>query len=218
MALDTTFGGIKAAIADDIDDTTDEYAAQIETAVLGAIRYCERFTFYFNEARPQDKTFSTVSGQQWYSSSDLADIATLVRIQRAYFVDTGGQITDLIQLPPEEMEVLSDNTAATGQPYGYTYFARQIRLYPIPNAVYTIRLQLGPYRLTALSAGTNTNVWLTEAFDMIKARAKYLVYKDTIKDPGLAAEALNDFIDQKAELKAETSSRNGTGRIRPTSF
>lgn len=211
-----TFGDLKSAIADDLDDTTMEYASQIAAAVQAAIRYCERTTFYFNETR--DKTFQTIVGQQWYDSADLADIPTLVRIQTAYFIDSGGQITTMIRMPPEEMEVLSDNTAANGEPYGWAYFGKRIRIYPIPNDVYTIRLQLGPYRLTPLNADDDTNVWTEDAYDMIKARAKYIVYKDTLKEAALAAEALNDYQDQFDALKRETSSRNGTGRIRPTQF
>jgi hypothetical protein len=212
----TTFADIKAEIADDIDDTTGEYAVQIGRAVNAAIRYAERFAFYFNETR--DRTFATVAGRQWYDSADLADIPSLVRIQAAFLVDGGGQVTDLIRLPVEEIEILSDNTAATGQPYGFAYFGKRVRLYPIPDAVYTIRLQLGPYRLGTLAADSDSNAWLEEAYDMIKARAKYLIHKDTTKDPGLAAEALSDYQDQFAVLKAETSARNGAGRIVPTQF
>jgi hypothetical protein len=94
-----------------------------------------------------------------------------------------------------------------------------VRLYPIPAAeIYTIRLQVGPYRLDPLTDQSQSNAWTMEAFDMIKARAKYVIYKDIIKDASLAAEALNDFNDQESALKAETSSRNGRGRIIGTCF
>jgi hypothetical protein len=212
----TTLADLTADIADDIDDTASEYGAAILKAVQGAQRDCERFTFYFNETR--DKTFSTVASQQTYTSADLADIPTLVHIQSAYFRDTGGNVIEMGRMTPEDMEVLSDTTAATGQPISFTYFNQQIKLYPIPNTVYTIRLQLGPYRLSALANPADTNAWLTEAYDMMKARAKYRVYKNTLKDVGLAGEALNDWNDQFALLKAETSKRNGTGYIRATEF
>lgn len=210
-----TFSDIKAAIADDIDDTNGEYSSQVASAVLEAIRYCERKTFYFNETR--EKTFNTVVGRVWYDANDLSDIPTLVHIQRA-FITTNGNITDLLLMPPAEMEVLSDNTAAQGEPYGYCYFGQRIRIYPIPNAVYEVRLQLGPYRLTPLADETDSNVWTTEAYDMVKARAKYIVAKNTLKDPIVAAEALNDYNHQFWALKAETSSRTGTGRVVPTRF
>jgi len=210
-----TFSDIRSDIADDVDDTTGEYGAQIEAAVLGAIRYCDRYKFYFNETR--EKTFNTVVSQVWYDSNDLADIPTLVHIQRAY-ITTNGMITDLRPMSPDDMEVLSDNSAANGEPYAYCYYGQRIRIYPIPNNVYLVRLQLGPYRLSPLVAGGDENAWLTEAYDMVKARAKYILYKNTIKDAAMAAEALNDYQDQFWALKGETSNRIGTGRIVPTRF
>jgi hypothetical protein len=211
-----TLADLTADIADDIDDTTNEYGNAILKAVQGAQRDCERFTFYFNETR--DKIFATVAGRAIYAKSDLADIASLARIQAAFLVDVAGQVTSLSPRTPEELELLSDNSAARGQPSGYAYFNQAIRLYPIPNAVYTVRLQLGPYRLTALSQPTDSSAWLDEAYDLIKARAKYRLYKNTLKDANLAAEALNDFNEQLSQLKAETSSRNGSGFVRPTEF
>lgn len=214
-----TFADIKAEIADDLDDTTGEYAEQIGRAVVSAIRYAGRFVFYFNETR--DKTFTTAAGQQWYDSADLADIPTLVRIQAAYLQRSNGS-AELIRYAPQEIELLSGaastGTWASGEPCGFVYFGQRIGLYPIPDAVSTVRLQLGPYRLAPLVGDSDSNAWLDEAYDMVKARAKYLVYKDTIKDPALAAEALSDYQDQFSALKAETSARNGAGRIVPTCF
>lgn len=212
-----TFDDIKEEIADNVDDTTGEYATQIERAVLAAIRYCERYTYYFNETR--DETFPTIQGQEWYDASDNANIPTLVRIVAAWREDATGQRTTLSRETPEVLELLSDNSATQGEPTAFTYFGQRIRLYPIPGStVDTIRLQLGPYRLAPLVAGTDENAWLTEAYDMVKARAKYILHKDTLQNPNLAAEALNDFNDQDQALKAETSSRNGRGVIAPTRF
>lgn len=211
----TTLADLKAAIADDIDDTTSEYADQITEAILAAIRYCERETFYFNQTREQ--TFDTVPAQEFYGASDNPNIPTLVRIQRLYIND-GGQISDLIRSIPDELEGLADSTSASGRPTNWAYFEQKIRLYPIPDAVFTIRMQIGPYRLTPLAADGDTNAWLTEAYDMVKARAKYILQKDTLKDAALAAEALNDYNDQRSVLKAETALRQGRGVFTPTRF
>lgn len=211
----TTLADLKATIADEIDDTTSEYADQIQSAILAAIRYCERETYYFNQTR--DETFSTVAAQEWYGSSDNLNIATLVKVQRLYIND-GGEISDLIRTIPDELEVLNDSTAANGRPTNWAYFGQKIRLYPIPDRVYEIRMQIGPYRLTPLSEDTDTNAWLSEAVDMVKARAKYILGKDTLKDATLAAEGLNDYNDQRSALKAETAMRQGRGVFTPTQF
>lgn len=211
-----TFGDLKAEIADEVDDTTGEYSEQIERAVLAAIRYCERNTYYFNETR--DVTFSTVASQDWYGAADNSNIPTLLRINAVYRIDGAGQVDDMIRRDPHELELLADTSSAEGEPTVYAYFNRQIRLYPIPNDVWTIRLQLGPYRLTTLSADSDENAWLTEAWGMVKARAKYILQKDVLKDPNLAAEALNDYQDQHDALTRETDKRNGSGYVRATSF
>lgn len=213
----TTLADIMADIADDVDDTTGEYGDQIKKAIQGAQRYCARDSYYFNETR--DVTFSTVADQEWYDSSDNANIPTLVRIVAAYSEDAQGQRTPLKRVSNDDLELLSDNSASTGEPSCWAYFNKQIRLYPIPGSTtYTIRLQLSPYRLTDLSEPDDTNAWLDEAYDMIKARAKYIFFTNTIKDAALAGAALNDYHDQKARLDVETSSRSGTGIIRPTAF
>lgn len=213
----TTLADLATAIADDIDDTTGEYGAQIVTAIQGAQRYCERTTYYFNETR--DVTFVTVNGREWYGAADNTNIPTLIRIEAVYSEDSNSQRLLITREEPKELEFLADSSATSGRPFLWTYFNQQIRLYPIPGAqVFTIRLQLGLYRLAPLVSEDNTNAWLSEAYDLMKARAKYILYKDTLKDPGPAAEALSDWRDQDEALSAESASRAGTGKIRPTTF
>lgn len=212
-----TFGNLMTQIADELDDTQGEYTSQIQNACFQAIRWCEREVYYFNETR--DQTFSTVAGQEWYTASDNANIPTLVRIQEAYCERQDGRRTRMNRANPVELEILSDNAASRGEPYAWTYFGQRIRIYPIPDLeTYTIRLQLGPYRLATISDQADSNAWTTEAFDMVKARAKYILYKDILKDAALAAEALNDYMEQHLALKAETSRRNASGCIQATTF
>ncbi len=212
-----TFASICDEISDDIDDATGEYGPQIVAAVRAAIRYCERDTYYFNETR--DITFPTVSGQEWYDAADNTNIPTLVRIQQAFREDANNVRLTLRYDSPQSLELLADNSAVRGEPYSYTYFGQRIRIYPIPDTQpFTIRLQVGPYRLAPLATDTDSNAWLTEAYDLIIARAKYILNKNTLKDVNAAIEALNDYNDQKKVLGAETSSRNGSGYVVPTQF
>lgn len=212
-----TYADMQTAIADDLDDTTLEYKNQIKTAIQAAIRYCERTPYYFNQTR--DVTFPTVQGQAFYGALANANIPTLVHIVSAWSEDASGQRFELRWANEDDIELVSDNSAAQGEPYWYTYFAQQVRVYPIPGAtVYTIRLQLGPYRLAPVVLDTDTNAWFSEAFDMIKARAKYIVAKDTLKDVNVATEALNDYQDQEVAIAAETSKRGSGDTIQATDF
>lgn len=207
-----TFQTMVDAISDDIDDTQGEYIEQIQKAIFASVRYCERDVYYFNETR--DVTFQTVEGQEWYGEADNPNIASLVRVQDLYLESDTIERRWLRRVFNEEIEILADNTAERGEPYAWTYFAQKIRLYPIPGeSIYTVRLQLGPYRLNQITSTDDTNAWFTEAFDLVKARAKYILAKDTLKDAAVAAEALNDYTDQQSSLKAETSRRSATGQI-----
>lgn len=213
----STFSDLVLQIADEIDDTTGEYAGQIQTAVFAAIRFCERDVYYFNETR--DVTFTTVQGQDWYAAGANSQIPRLGRIVAAYCERADGERTRLNRETPEALELLTDNSASSGEPYAFTYFGQRLRLYPVPDAtVYTIRLQLGPYRLATISNASDSNVWTTEAFDMIKARAKYILQSDILKDDKEAAKSLLDYTAQHDALKAETSRRNASGFIQVTCF
>lgn len=212
-----TLGTMSSAIADDIDDTTGEYSSQIQKAIQAAIRYSERFPFYFNQTR--DITFQTVPGRQFYDATDNPNIPTLIHINAAWTEDETGQRSGLMRAMENDVELMSDNSASRGEPYAFTYFERKIRIYPIPDArIFTIRLQVSPYRLAPVTTDAESNAWFTEAFDLIKARAKYILAKDTLKDAIVAAEALNDFNDQLDALQRETSSRGSRGVIIASCF
>lgn len=122
-----TFGELKADIADDLDDTTGEYADQITRAIYAAIDYAQTTPYYFTDG-------------------------------------------------------------------------------------------LGSRRLPTLNSDAQVNGWTADAYYLIKARAKYILYKNTIKDPDGAAEALNDYEDQRTNLLAETGRRRSTGVVRATRF
>ncbi|MBX8811198.1 hypothetical protein HBA91_01000 [Ochrobactrum sp. MR34] len=216
-AQDRTFYDMMTVIADEIDDVTGEYTPQIQNCIFAAIRFCERNVYYFNETR--DVTFQTVAGREWYDKSDNLNIPSLVHIVAAYCENISGQRSVLRRVMPEDIETVSDNAASRGEPYMFTYFGQRLRLYPVPNDTnYTIRLQLGAYRLNEIQTSADSNAWFTEAFDLIKARAKYQLYKDYLKDAPLAAASLNDFNEEDSALSAETSRRNGRGKIIGTAF
>lgn len=212
-----TFADMINAISDDIDDTTNEYLSQIQEAIFSAIRFCEREPLYFNESR--EVSFLTIPGQEWYGVEQCADIATLGGLTAVYCETQNGNRRELRHEPPAVLETLSDSGAARGEPYCYTYFGQRLRLYPFPGeGPYKIRLQLSPVRLKSISSASEENPWFSEAFDLISARAKYEIYKNILKDAAMAAASFNDFNEQLGALYAETSRRNGTGKIRATGF
>ncbi|EJF92649.1 hypothetical protein [Bartonella tamiae] len=211
----STFNNMLDVIADEIDDTTNEYFTQIQRCIFSAIRFCEREIFYFNESR--DVVFPLQEGKEFYDQNDAILIGQIVGITNV-FLDNGTTTTELRREDPAELERLSNNKTL-GEPYAYGYFDKQLRLYPAPQSnAGTIRIQVTPIRLDTIKNANDNGAWFIDAFDLVKARAKYDLYKDILKDATMAAASLNDFNEQLQALRVETSRRNGIGKIRTTSF
>jgi len=210
-----TFGAMIAAIADDVDDTNNEYLAQIQSSIFAAIRYVEREPFYFNEAR--DVRFNTIAGKAIYDANDNKNIGSSGGI-RAVFCQKAGQSARHLRKMKAEIWETENHAASRGMPYAYSYFAQNLRLYPTPDADYLIRLSVAPKRLSTMTSTDEVHPWFEEAFDLIKARAKYELYKNILQDEMRATISLHDFTEQLHALRAETSRRNSTDNVVATEF
>ncbi|MCZ2158673.1 hypothetical protein NPX99_05205 [Bartonella sp. 220] len=105
-----------------------------------------------------------------------------------------------------------------GTPLFYTFHEQKIGLFPTPKQVEIVCLVCAPARLAEESVHEGDNPWFTHAFDLIKARAKYELYKNILKDPEYAAVSFSDFQEQLQVLRFETSRRKGAGNILPMRF
>jgi hypothetical protein len=168
----STYGAMQARIADDLIDVSVTNA-QIKAAIQTAIKHYERKPFYFNQKI--DGTFSTVATQEYYGAAALADIPNIVHVRSANVTINGSKR----KLSPYDFQVVDDGQdgSVTGDPYAYTTFNQQIRLYPIPNNVFTVKMSY-VYKLAALSADGDTNAWMTEAEELIRQAAKRRIALD----------------------------------------
>lgn len=210
-----TLSHLVSVIQDEIDDITDEYVAQIQESIFAAIRFCERESFYFNESR--DVTFQTRAGQGAYDASDTRHLETAVKIKSVYLSWDQHHKLELERRSPFALEP-SLSSEQQGTPVCYSYFDRKLHLYPTPDRAYQIQLLLSPQRLSEIESVDEEHPWFIYGFDLIKARAKYELYKNILKEPDCAAAAYNDFNEQLHELRAETSKRHNVTRIIPTDF
>ena len=128
----TTYAVMQARIADEL--TRTDLTSQIQKAILSAIKHYERTRFYFNASVTD--TFSTVANQEYYGSAANAKIPNLVVID-ALTVTNSSIKYALANVPFTSVEEMQ-NGAITGLPAAFCYYAQQIRLYPIPDAVYTV--------------------------------------------------------------------------------
>lgn len=209
-----TFGNLVNVIQDEIDDQNDEYRKQIQDSIFSAIRFCERETFYFNENR--DIVFNTVDGQREYDEDDNPNIVTSVQISRA-FVINNDMVSELIRKAPMNMELLMESPVL-GIPNSYSYFNKKLFLYPVPNNNYLIRLILSPRRFENISDIKEPHPWFEDGFDLIKARAKYELFKNILREPDRAQDAMNDFNEHLQSIRYETSKRSNATRIVSTDF
>jgi hypothetical protein len=179
--------------------------------VLDAVEHHSAERFWFNETRAH--TFVTVAGTTDYTitpGSGVLDFLTIDSLR----ITVGSNTYAIDRVSPEDYEDLIITTSS-GTPYCWTYYNSTFRLYPNPDAVYTMRV-IGHYRLTELSGSSDTNAWTTHARNLIRATSrKYLYGRAPIQEPEKAQLAAIDEEMELGRLRRETSRRRGTGIIRP---
>lgn len=209
-----TYGAMKTRIADEL--SRSDLASQIALAVLSAVQFYERRRFYFNEGR--SGTFLTVAAQEFYTSTDLSTIPDLVSVDSLRLTISSTENYTLTKRAYEELdEINTGGTVHTGQPVDWAYYAQTIRLYPVPDAVYTIRVStVRP--LTALSADADTNAWTNDAEDLIRYRAKWDLYSNVIGDVQQATVMSTNEQTALTSLLGVNATRNRTGILVATQF
>jgi hypothetical protein len=237
MTISGTYELLQFQIADELGDRQDLLAplgdsnltmSPIQNAIQSAIAYWEREPFYFNEL--YDQAFlTTVALQEFYTAADSAEIATipyiiklraLVNNQRYYLRPRTWQFLE---------ETSVNDKVVAPIPIAYAYFANTLRIYPIPAGNIPLTVS-GTQRFAALSAPNDSNVWTTDAFDLIRCQAKLIIANEVLYDDDMARRMkLALYGDPKApftmqqtrgyvgQLKRETSQR-ANARIRPTVF
>ena len=218
----TTLSAMKTRIAQETRrkayaDVGAVYAQAIDDAINSSIFAYSDERFHFNERR--DVTFPTVALQEFYDSDDLAAIGNLIKID--YMKLTVGNTTfELTPDYPSDIESASTNATATGQPSWYLYYGRQIRLYPIPAEVWTVRIA-GLFKYAAPATdGEANNFWMTDAERLIRSRAKYELALHVLRDVELAQTMSAATTEALEQLRRWTNklTQHGNGRVRPMYF
>ena len=219
----STFAAMKTRIVDETlrDDLT---ATQLGNAINDAIKQWEGERFKFNEKRYQ---ILTVASTEYY---DLSGSTLLTSAGAA--VGTGEALLELdditatvnsqpYRLVPRTQQHVNEwqSSSYTGQPADFTLYGAQLRLFPIPDAVYTLNL-MGLARLAPnpLSADGDTNAWMTEGEPLIRAHAKMLLYRDVLRDNDGAGLAVEQMKEAEHMLKRKMGAQAFTGRIKAWSL
>lgn len=195
-----TFSVMKTRIIDDMvrDDLT---ATQLGSAINDAIALQEGERYGFNEKR---YTLLTVAAQEYY---DLTTPTLLTSAGAA--VGTGETLLELdditttvsnrpYRLTPRTQQWMNEQQDSNyqGQPASYTLYGQQLRIFPVPDAAYTVSLS-GLARLAPnpLSNDDDTNAWMTEGAGIIRGQAKLLLWRDILRDPEGMALARQQIIE-----------------------
>ena len=211
----TTLAIMKSRIADEL--ARDDLTSQIAYAIGDAVAAYEDERFFFNESR--GLTFSTVIDQEFYTESDAADIANLVKIDYVSLL-TGDQPFQLLPMRPSEIEFLSTNGTSTGQPNWFLLYDESIRLYPVPDAIYTVRIA-GVLKTAAPATDAEaSNPWMTKAERLIRSRAKLELALHVLKDIELGAVMQQAVEEAWVQLKSRTAqiTQIGDGKVKAMEF
>lgn len=223
-----TWGQMKARIANEIarSDLTSEIAEAMKSAVR-FYRYTERF--WFGEYR---STFSTVAAQEWYTDAQTSYSLMYLAGDDSLTITENNIPQPLRKISFEEMEALSVGSTTQGIPTHYCFYRQQLRLYPVPDAVYTLTLSgnrayissgfrtfpytgvppVGTYDDTAPEDGAE-GFWTTEAEELTRLTAKIDLFMNVIRDPSEAATLVPRRDQVLVAMRDLANKRNGTGRV-----
>ncbi|WP_336293983.1 hypothetical protein [Bartonella sp. CB169] len=211
-----TFSYMVTLIQDEIDDTTDEYSVQIQDSIFTALRVCEREPCFFNEKK--EVTFKTQSGKMWYGQEEGIFIESERAIESVLLGTCAATQKKLLFKSVKELRQEYNLQSEQGTPLFYSYVDKKIGIFPISQQAETVRLSYSLAFFGERRMIKDSDPWLIYAFDLIKARAKYELYKNILKDPEYAAVSFRDFQEQLQALRFETSRRKGASNIVPMRF
>jgi hypothetical protein len=213
----TTYLVMQTRIADEI--VRDDLASQIRNAINDAIKTWEGLRFTFNERR---YLITTVANTEYYDLNGptltFADGTAVGTGERLLEFDSIRATVNnqFYPITPRTQQWFTRNAAPvtqyTGQPDSYTIFNDQLRLFPIPDAAYPINIdglaRLGPNPLTA---DGDTNAWMIEGEQLIRQQAKYLIYRDLVRDAEGKANAAEGIQEAQWQLERKAAGKIYTG-------
>jgi hypothetical protein len=191
-----TLGDLKTRVIletnrDDLAEGEESEAA-LTGAIDRAIEYYADEKFYFNR---DSGTAITTSG------TGYVVCPYAVRVPET--VSYNGTL--LAKVPFDSISYLT----LTGQPTRWAENGGLIQLSPIPDAAYSLTVH-GIAQIDAPEDDGDETVWTNEAYDLIVARVRFLLYRDVFRDKDgaqLAAQAEGEALTR---LRKETRRRSVT--------
>jgi len=209
-----TYGELQTRIANELNRT--DLTSEIQAAIQRAIREFRYTRFRFNTGY---KGTTTADGVEFYPlPNDLIDVDLITLID-------GTDRIPLEQRSNQWVETNRTTTYYTGLPYIFAIVADTLRLYPVPDDTYTLRM-FCLKELGGLSDNADENTWTSEGQDLITLRAKVILLREVIRGAESIAEANEiegtprrpgPLSREFKRLKIALAQQEATGRIEPGS-
>lgn len=173
----TTLGTMLTRIENEINRS--DIDSNIYDAVISAIAFFEPQQFYFNQAAPA--TVTTTADQRYTLLSGISDFLYPLSLR---VTDTANQYRYLEPMTFSEIEMMYTSDSITGFLYNYAVYAERFYWWLIPDAAYTVTVNYikSLTRPSSSSDTTYTSAWMTDAEAMIRAKAKFYIYSDVLKN------------------------------------
>lgn len=159
-----TYGDMQTRIADELNRS--DLTSQIKREIQSAIARYERQRFWFNEGA--DTASTTASTQRLAVPDDGIEYDAL----EITYSTVPQELPRLAW--PQFVRAGYLNTAVEGLPSAWSYFRDEIFFWPVPDSAYDLTLYYVK-QLSALSADGDSNDWMTEGEELIRARARQAV-------------------------------------------
>lgn len=204
-----TFGDLVNEI---VSESRRSMSSTIEGLILDAIAHYEPEQFFFDQGT---QTFSVSSSQDTYTSVDASFIPRIMEFTTLRLTISSSDKPTLEKVTWERLEDLNYPTSR-GQPLAYAYWDESIRFYPIPDNGYEVRFS-GVVAEASLSLSTDVNSWTQrgKGKELIKQRAKSLLYSEYLRDDVNAGRAAGREAQALDVLRKRTSRAQGTSTIEP---
>lgn len=217
---------MKARIARELART--DLTTDIADAIYTAISAYQNTRFRFSDTIPNaPPTFPTEIGRFIYTSTDNANISTLMKIDYV-LIQIGNTLQELARTSAEGIKLYNQVNTMAGQPSSYAYEGNQLLLAAVPSSVWTVTLGLFRNIDAPASDDEAGNPWMTDAELLIRSRAKYEIAVHRTRNPVMAAAmspdrpALGQPVGAAyaawSNLKAEANRVAYSGRVRPMRF
>lgn len=225
----STFGIMITEIEGDLrrSNMTDD----VKKAIAAALAFYRNRRLAINT---KTFTFTTVISQEYYTSADNANIPLVAKDDSVTLID-GTIEFPIKKVDTDWMDRNAISATYTSVPDHYAYVRQSFRLFPVPNAAKTVRVngilelidanQPAADRRLLLTNCLTVNLsyssdWFTDGvgYQIIKAWAKGAIYKHKLRNQEEAVSQWSLAADFAAEGKAQAAESSGTGFVEPTQF